>query len=190
MNFGVYGWAAIGVFRGIRQLFGKGAITALLGGVSEANRAVIEAKLHASSCYDGSMITEVLVQLEKERGDGTGAVSYKAGYETGKLAVEVMFPVYKSITHEERFFASLPRLWDRMMENAGNVEVVPNMGNNTMIVLHEYPSTETVWPHFWAGWIAGAVESACASQNVNIIVETCTDSDGYRYEFRVSWQGD
>ena len=100
----------LGVMTAVRNIWGKGAVTEVVNCLSEANQATVKNKFQAVFQYDGNIATEALIALETKYGDGQGSAVFQAGYETGRLAVEMVFPVYKAIVEEERFFSSLPRL--------------------------------------------------------------------------------
>lgn len=189
MNLEVYGWALLGVVRSINILWGRGTFSALLDGLSDANRKTVENKLHASSLYSGTLASELLSALEKTKGDGRGGASYDTGYETGKLAIENVFPIYRSITEEARFVRSMPRLWERMMNHAGKIELPRVEDNHAVLSVAGYPLPEKFWPRFWAGWVHGAMEAACNSEDLHVDVgqSSICEAGLAQFDLAISW---
>ena len=186
LGFQFHGWAVIGLLSAIKNTWGRGTVSALQDGLCSTNKETLQKKIHASSKYDSSLVVELLLELEKGKGDGTGSAFYRAGRGAGLMAIEVMFPVYKSMENEERFFNSFPKLWDRMMEDAGTVEVSV-AANKALVKICGYPSREELWSRFWEGWLVGAVETACGSKDVTTAREMFADSKIVRHEFQISW---
>ncbi len=189
----VAGWLLLGVFRFIKDGYGEETLTSLIASTSRSTQEICSEKIRVLGWYPYACYVELLSAMEQRLGRGDGSLCQRLGEAGGSLALEHMFKIYCKFGDPERLIRAGMKIWDRYYQNAGRLETVSWLPENTVWRVYDFPDMNRFNCRSLAGWLGGAM-SKLASDGDDFVVEvppkeTKCVSDGHDYhEFFCKWR--
>lgn len=174
----IQGWAVIGTLRAISRLWGKGASKKIRENIDGEFGEIFKNDLQAAAALPINAVLEILEQVEREHGDGSGRSLRKLGRETGKLAVDVVFTIYKAVGDFDRALKSLPSAWKKIHSNVNkDTQITPSVGGSNVFLLSAHLEGVEIWAPFCEGWIQGYLEGVVGEHHViNVTSQNMDDT--------------
>ncbi len=172
----IQGWGLIGALRSISKIWGKGSATKLVEKTEGESQKLLNHHLQSTTWLPTHVATDVLKHVEQEYGDGNGEALKKLGYETGRLAIDVVFTIYQAVGEVERALKSLPNAFRKIHSNIDKeASSISSRSEGSVFSVGVRSQDPEVWTPFWEGWIRGYLEAAMADRHDIIVKAQITE---------------
>jgi len=165
-------------------MWGKGSATKIIEKVGEESAKVLKYPIQSTALLPLFIAADVLEQVEKDYGDGSGRTIRKLGRQSGKLAIEVVFTVYKTIGDIDRALKSVPGAWKKVYHNVDSTpQAVSSPDGSKLFRVCANLHYIELWAPFVEGWIQGYLEAAMGERHT---IKVKAQNLGEKTEFHVT----
>ncbi len=186
------GWLFLGLFRIIKEVYGEPAFQQVIAATHTTTREVLGETIRVMGWYPYSAYSDLLRAAQSQLEKQEAAICQRLGELGGMASMRKMFQVYKKIGNPERLILSASKIWDKHFRNAGKLETVSSLPENTRWRIVGFAEMNALHCKLHTGWIKGSLVEAGSSVGLELTtdpVETaCPRHGAPHHEFFCTWK--